>query len=140
MPRFKLLEDRGGRPMEGFFKVPVVTVGEWTTASSEATLRLYRQPPPRPSSHFTQFRVDARAYKPWVFWLGGAGLIALGFAILCLQPIVPIPGRAISVPRGLRLWLGWLVVAFGVWVLLVWFSKFMQAVHATRTAPLATGV
>jgi uncharacterized repeat protein (TIGR04138 family) len=105
------------------------TVAGWTTPFPAGTLLLYLHPTPRPYSHLTQLRVDARAYKPWLFWAGGAGLIILGFGLT--------PARA---PGLVPPWVALTCILAGGHFLLAWFSRFLFAVHCTRTAPLDVGL
>jgi hypothetical protein len=119
--------------VENTSKLNFVTVAGWTTPYTEATLDLYLQPTPRPFSYGMQLRADARAYKPWLFWIGGGGLIVLGLALLYWPRPAGEAGGTLS-------WLGWPSILFGGLVLAAYFRMFLQAVHWTRTAPLGVGV
>src|SRR5688572_5465679 len=102
--------------MERSSHVQRATVAGWTTTFPEGMLLLFLHPIPRPYSHFTQLRLDACGYKPWLFWIGGGGLIAVGLTLLYWQP----PGRE---PEGAFRFAPQCIV-FGVLVLLHWLRMF----------------
>jgi uncharacterized repeat protein (TIGR04138 family) len=121
------------RSVNGFFKVPILTLGEWTAAQSASTFHLYTHPTPRPYSYFNQLVGDARNYKAWLFWIGGGGLIAYG--LYSLSPQFSGGGADGALFRQ-----PWITIILGALLLLVWLRGFLQAVHWTKTAPLRSGV
>jgi uncharacterized repeat protein (TIGR04138 family) len=111
----------------------VVTLAGWTTTLSQPAFLMYLHPLPRPYSYLAQLIADAQAYKPWLFWIGGGGLIAHGAYSLFSQ------GRGGVIPV-FSPWQSWINIIFGTYLLLSWLRGFIQAVHWTRTAPLDVGV
>jgi hypothetical protein len=108
-----------------------VTVDGWMTSIPEAAFQRYLHPPPRPFTYLTQLLTDAANWKPWVFWIGGGGLLALGLTLLFRYAAVlgfPAAGA------------GAVCVAFGLNLLVSYLGMLAQAVHNFRTAPLGTGV
>lgn len=119
--------------MENTSRANFVTVAGWTSPLPEGALLLYLHPIPRPYTYRMQLRMDGRGYKPWVFWISGAGLIAQGIVHLYLHP----PGRE---PGWAAPWLALLSIFVGGQILRSWFHKFLSAVQWTRTQPLNVGV
>jgi hypothetical protein len=87
---------------------PLTTLAGWTTNLPRGMLLLYLHPLPRPFSYRIQLRSDMRAYKPWLLWLSGGGLIAWGVYSL-VQP------RHDGVQA-----FGWLKIEAGAGLLLLW--------------------
>jgi uncharacterized repeat protein (TIGR04138 family) len=110
-----------------------VTLAGWTTTIPRGMLLFYLHPIPRPYSYLTQLKIDARSYKPWLFWIGGGGLTAHRFYSLDGQPGAGVLGGVSSRQA-------WINIEFGVALLLFWLRCFFQAVHCTRTAPLEVGL
>jgi uncharacterized repeat protein (TIGR04138 family) len=107
---------------------PLTTLAGWTTNFQKGMLRLYLHPIPRPFSYRTQLRSDVRAYKPWLIWLWGGGLIVWGVYALRQPEQV---GFFAS---------GWLKIETGAGLLLFWLYGLTSVVRWTRTAPLEVGL
>jgi uncharacterized repeat protein (TIGR04138 family) len=106
---------------------PLTTLAGWTTIIQKEMLLLYLHPLPRPFSYRTQLRIDARAYKPWLIWLLGGGLIALG-------------AYSLRQPKEGFLTFGWSTISAGAGLLFLWLSGFLTTVRWTRNAPLEVGL
>ncbi|MFO0811308.1 MAG: hypothetical protein U0746_21980 [Gemmataceae bacterium] len=92
----------------------------------------YLHPIPRPYSHWTQLRVDARASKSRLYWLGGGWLIAFG--VYWIYSHGPARDPSWAYP-----WLALFSILLGGKVLLSWVHKFTSVVRWTRTEPLDVG-
>ena len=89
----------------------------WVADDLEFFRLVMDHPAPRPYSYLTQLKDDARAWRPWAFWVAGAAAIAL--AVLTEQ---------------------WWLVAVGVCVLAIWFSMFRNLVRQVRNCQIVIGV
>lgn len=89
----------------------------WVVDDLEFFRLVMGHPPPRPYSYLTQLKDDARAWRPWAFWIAGAAALALAV----------ITGQ-------------WWLMAVGVWVLAIWFWMFRNLVRQVRNCQVVIGV
>ncbi len=111
----------------------LTTVAGWTTPMPAPTLLRYLHPIPRPYGYWAQLQVDARNYKPWLYWIGGVGLIAFGISWLWTH----YPGRESRWPGP---FIALASIVIGAKILLTWFRAISSVVQWARTEPLNVGV
>ncbi len=89
----------------------------WATDDLPSFRLIMDHPPPRAYSYLTQLKIDALAWKPWAFWLGGVAFLVL--AVIVKQ---------------------WWLIVVGLFVLNAWFTMFRSVVRQMRDCPVAIGI